>query len=57
MPKMLGDEYPSSKFYLPETLFKGKPSISKSSVKAYNFGNIKKPSRVYEAAEAVIVDA
>jgi hypothetical protein len=55
MPKMLGDEYPSPKFYFPETLFKGKPSISKSSVRAFNFGNIKKPSRVYEAAEAVSV--
>lgn len=55
MPKMLGDEYPSPKFYFPETLFKGKPSISKSSVRAFNFGNIKKPSRVYEAAEAVTV--
>lgn len=49
MPKILGNEYPpAANFYVPETLFKGRPNISKSSVRSFNFGNLKRPSRVYE---------
>jgi len=56
MPKVLGDEYPpKANFYLPETLFKGKPNISKNSLKSYNFGNLKRPSRVYETNKPAVM--
>jgi hypothetical protein len=56
MDKVLGDEYPTEgDFYIPETLFRGKPSITKSSVKQYNQVDIKRYSAVYDSYEAVTV--
>jgi hypothetical protein len=52
-PVMLRNEYPTApKFYMSETFFDGKPSLTKSSIKSFNFGNLKRPSRSYEAFEA-----
>jgi len=56
LPKILGDEYPSNgKFYIPETMFTAKPDLPKSSVRSFNFINLKRPSRVYETNEPAIM--
>lgn len=56
LPKILGSEYPKNgKFYLPETMFTGKPDLPKSSAMSYNFGNLKRPSRIYETNEPAIM--
>lgn len=56
MPKVLGNEYPRPKYYLPETLmFGGKINMPKSSAREFTYGHVKKYSRVYDSQQAVTV--
>ena len=54
--KVLGNEYPKPKWYLPETLMFGdKIKMPKSSARSFTFGHIKRPSRVYDSQVSVPV--
>lgn len=54
-PKILGNEYPTPKMNFHQSLFRGKPQIKKSSVRAYTEGDLRRYSEVYDAYEAITV--
>lgn len=54
-PKVLGNEYPRPKIHLHQSLFRGKPQIKKSAIRAYTEGDLRRYSEIYDAYEAIKV--